>query len=552
MWTLIMIVICIVVSVAFRSLKNKEKTQKVEEQVNEASVTRFTPEEILKAVGCEVNNKRNDHHGTVIAVCTKTFDAWHNVEEELLVKGQSYTVEYAVIARSFTTIYLKELQNKTFNIVLFDFYYNGEEFSLIDDVRLLWQMSQPEMSTNSSRIVKYPSAGKRGLKYLREFFPKVPVIERMNPTSEILIPEVLGFDLNPIIDFATEGWSLGDTHGLAHWQKVERNGIILGMVIRDGVLCYRDEVNMKVVRSFAYLHDKCRVNDEFDSEHGVRSADLIYTIRDTILKDLSDDEIMLLDKACRYHTTLHRTGIPTVDVCFDADRLDLGRVGIDPDPKKMATSQGAYYTTVLWRLEYTKPFETIFKKICTEHAIRTSESFIRNMDVKDFVESCLNMIEIKGGTLVDKGKEIQIPTFYITRIPVSLKIWRVVMNDERPYYSSRIEWDEYESFLNELNEKTGLSFSLPTSLQWKYARQFLNGLDVHNDGMNVGIYNRMTGKLNTKAKEINVALLCSMGNGHEALSLFLVGVYNSGKSSAVDLPKLKKWARSILTEMKVT
>lgn len=48
--------------------------------------------------------------GTVKAVCVKTFDAWHNTEEERLVKGQSYTVEYAVIARSFTSIYLKELQ----------------------------------------------------------------------------------------------------------------------------------------------------------------------------------------------------------------------------------------------------------------------------------------------------------------------------------------------------------------------------------------------------------------------------------------------------------
>ena len=28
------------------------------------------------------------------------------------------------------------------------------------------------------------------------------------------------------------------------------------------------------------------------------------------------------------------------DACFDADRLDLGRVGITPDPKKMATERG--------------------------------------------------------------------------------------------------------------------------------------------------------------------------------------------------------------------
>jgi uncharacterized protein len=48
----------------------------------------------------------------------------------------------------------------------------------------------------------------------------------------------------------------------------------------------------------------------------------------------------LLQEACRLHTSAHRTGNPTIDACFDADRLDLGRVGITPDPNKMATEKG--------------------------------------------------------------------------------------------------------------------------------------------------------------------------------------------------------------------
>lgn len=485
-------------------------------------------------------------NGTVKAVCVKTFDAWYNNEEKLLVKGQTYTVEYAVIGRSFTSVYLKELQDNTFNIALFDFYYHEEKFSLIEDVRFLWQISQPEMSTNSSRIIRYPSAGKRGLKFLREFFPKIPVIERMNPTAEIAIPDTPNFDIHPIIDFATGGWVLGDTHGLPHCQKVERNGIILGLGIREGNLCFREDVNMRVVRAFAYIHDKYRVNDGPDDEHGSRAAEVIPAIRNTVLKDLTDDEIILLEKACRYHTTEQRTGIPTVDVCFDADRLDLGRVGIEPDPKKMATHQGAYYSTCLWRLEYTKPFETILKKICSEQVLRTSEDFINDMDVKDFARRCLNMVEIKGGTLEEKGEEIQIPTFLITRIPVTLNIWRTVMNDERPYYSTHIGWDEYKSFLDVLNKTTGMAFALPTSTQWKYAKRFLSGLDVQDEGMQVGIYNRETGRMNARANEINVALLCSMGNGHEELKLFLVATKVSDNSPKVNLPKLKTWAGRIL------
>ena len=115
--------------------------------------------------------------------------------------------------------------------------------------------------------------------------------------------------------------------------------------------CIREDINIKVVRFFAYLHDKCRLDDWVDLEHGVRVADMLPTIRNTILKDFTDEEVTLLEKACRYHTTEHRTGIPTVDVCFDADRLDLGRLGIVLDPKRMATEQGAYYAANIRMIE---------------------------------------------------------------------------------------------------------------------------------------------------------------------------------------------------------
>lgn len=38
----------------------------------------------------------------------------------------------------------------------------------------------------------------------------------------------------------------------------------------------------------------------------------------------------------------HRTGNPTIDACFDADRIDLMRVGIIPNPKRMTTMRGAF------------------------------------------------------------------------------------------------------------------------------------------------------------------------------------------------------------------
>ena len=157
--------------------------------------------------------------------------------------------------------------------------------------------------------------------------------------ESIQLPILPESDILEVRNYALKDWKLGETHGLSHWQRVERNGILLSL--ENGRI--REDINIKVVRFFAYLHDKCRLNDWADLEHGVRAADMLPTIRYTILKDFTDEEVALLEKACRYHTTEQRTGIPTVDVCFDADRLDLCRVGIAPNPKRMATKQGAYY-----------------------------------------------------------------------------------------------------------------------------------------------------------------------------------------------------------------
>ena len=119
-------------------------------------------------------------------------------------------------------------------------------------------------------------------------------------------------------------------HGIDHWDRVYANGQLL--VTR--------RVNPLVVGLFAYLHDYCRMDDGDDLQHGPRAAAFIDTIRDTLLVDVSDEDIHLLKEACRLHTVATKTGNPTIDACFDADRLDLGRVGIIPDPARMATKKG--------------------------------------------------------------------------------------------------------------------------------------------------------------------------------------------------------------------
>lgn len=125
-------------------------------------------------------------------------------------------------------------------------------------------------------------------------------------------------------------WRLGETHGISHWDRVYANGQKL----------ITPEVNPLVITLFAYLHDSCRLNDGDDIYHGKRAAEWIDTLRDTYLKSVSDEDLILLKEACRLNTIAHKTGNPTIDACFDADRLDLWRVEIVPDPARLATEKG--------------------------------------------------------------------------------------------------------------------------------------------------------------------------------------------------------------------
>ena len=146
--------------------------------------------------------------------------------------------------------------------------------------------------------------------------------------------------IDELADWALERWTMDDYHGLPHWQRVETNGIRLcaGYNTSDN----SEEIpDLLVVRCFAYLHDAGRMSNHEDPEHGLRSAEIAATIRDTILRDLSGEQFEKLVIACREHTRTQRTGDITIDTCFDADRLDLPRAGIIPDPKKMATVAGA-------------------------------------------------------------------------------------------------------------------------------------------------------------------------------------------------------------------
>jgi uncharacterized protein len=58
------------------------------------------------------------------------------------------------------------------------------------------------------------------------------------------------------------------------------------------------------------------------------------------LPSLADADFDLLTEACRLHTDGLLDGDVTVQTCWDADRLDLGRVGITPRFDRLCTAAG--------------------------------------------------------------------------------------------------------------------------------------------------------------------------------------------------------------------
>ncbi len=121
-------------------------------------------------------------------------------------------------------------------------------------------------------------------------------------------------------------------HGLSHWRQVEFNGLLLAPITGADVT---------VVRLFALFHDCKREDDGYDGEHGERSAAFAKECFEKGLLDITQEQFDQLYHACFYHTKEHQTDNPTINTCYDADRLDLGRVGMRLDPKKMATMPGA-------------------------------------------------------------------------------------------------------------------------------------------------------------------------------------------------------------------
>ena len=134
-----------------------------------------------------------------------------------------------------------------------------------------------------------------------------------------------------LISFARREFRLDweGIHGAPHWSRVRHNGLMLAELTG---------ANYRVVEYFAFIHDLGRLNDNHDPEHGYRAALIAEKIAGDVI-EVSQVELALLMEACQGHSDGHQVADVTVMTCWDADRLDLGRVGIRPDPGRLCTTQ---------------------------------------------------------------------------------------------------------------------------------------------------------------------------------------------------------------------
>jgi hypothetical protein len=178
------------------------------------------------------------------------------------------------------------------------------------------------------------------------------------------------FSSRKLFDQVQQTWPLLVTkdatdHGVDHWERVHSNARRLAESEGLGGSVYTFEA----VELFAMFHDCQRYSEYDDAEHGMRAASLLMDfMKWNFLRSYSVNAIYAAARACALHTDLNpRDGAfsdlkhytMTTDniydhilmICLDADRLDLGRVGINTHERFLFTESAKMIVRndELWR-----------------------------------------------------------------------------------------------------------------------------------------------------------------------------------------------------------
>lgn len=119
-------------------------------------------------------------------------------------------------------------------------------------------------------------------------------------------------------------------HGESHWRCVTATGLELASTTGD--------VDRALVFCFGLIHDTRRENEAIDPDHGARAAAFAAELRGVGALTLDEPRFRLLVEALRLHSDGQVSDDPSIGTCWDADRLHLPRVWIDPNPALFSTA----------------------------------------------------------------------------------------------------------------------------------------------------------------------------------------------------------------------
>jgi uncharacterized protein len=172
------------------------------------------------------------------------------------------------------------------------------------------------------RAIRVEGASPDALRFSRGW-PTQMMAEGALAEIEVLYSKKL---VAAVLEQATNRTSL--IHGPRHWVDIAVIGTRLALETPGA--------DRKVVRRFALLHDSMRENDGHDPQHGPKAAQLAEQLKH--LLKLDPQQLDQLVTALTLHDCGQVTNDPTIGCCWDADRLDLPRVGITPSAHLLSTA----------------------------------------------------------------------------------------------------------------------------------------------------------------------------------------------------------------------
>lgn len=140
-----------------------------------------------------------------------------------------------------------------------------------------------------------------------------------------------------------------DIHGERHWSHVNHLGMKLAALMK------LNPVQKRCVEVFAWTHDLARRDDGSGNEHAINGAEYFSNELVTLFPDIDELQIEIITSAIKYHSdgvcseeAFHMGCFEHIDIhsediikvigcCWDADRLDLIRLGIAPTGKYMSS-----------------------------------------------------------------------------------------------------------------------------------------------------------------------------------------------------------------------